>query len=133
MKNVEIEILCKKNNNLPGGLRLFADRVIFECARITKDLTNSCGYFPRLTGNLQESSMSQEIRKEADAVYCLDVPGGAEYAKYVWDYGENTNWTNPSTLPQWYYTTFINHNNSIRSQATVDALDYVDSIIGSVK
>ena len=125
MKNVEIEFEIIRNINVKQ-IHEFADLMILNCARITKDFTNSCGYFPRLTGNLQESSMSQEIRKEAEAVYCLDVPNGAEYAGYVWELGEGTNWTNPNTLPQWYYSTFEKYQNSIQQQAIKNALGSVE-------
>lgn len=125
MKNVEIEFKVIKDID-KKQIHEFCDLMIFECARITKDLTNSCGYFPRLTGNLQESSMSQEIRKEAEAVYCLDVPGGAEYAKYVWEMGEETHWTNKNTLPQWYYSVFEKYQNSIQQEAINNALGSVE-------
>lgn len=125
MKNVEIEFEVIKDIDTKQ-IHDFCDLMIFNCARITKDLTNSCGYFPRLTGNLQETSMSQEIRKEAEAEYCLDVPNGAEYAKYVWEMGEDTHWTNRNTLPQWYYSTFVKYQLSIQQEATSNALRSVE-------
>lgn len=125
MKNVEIEFKIVEGIN-KEQIHEFVDQTIFGIARITKDLTNSCGYFPRLTGNLQSSSMAQDIRKESEAVYCLDVPGGADYAEYVWEFGENTNWTNPNTLPQWYYSTFEKYQLSIQQEAISNALRSVE-------
>lgn len=121
MNNVSIEIEIVKD--LPvDKIKKYADLVVLGVARQTKDYTNSDSRFPRLTGNLQNSSMAQEVRKEQDYVYCLDVPGGANYARYVWEFPQETNWTNPNTYAQWYNKVYSEKKETITKLAIDNAL-----------
>ena len=89
----------------------FMDKTVYNIARTTLDMTT--GHFPRRTGDLERGSYAFGV-KGGNATYSLGTT--VSYGKYVWDM-KNVNWTNPSTLPQWYYTVFKNHSESIVSQA----------------
>lgn len=98
----------------------WVDRVVMGVARETLDLTDSLGYFPRLTGLLQESAMVQGATQEKTNTYYLGARG-AEYAPRVWEYGEGTKWTNPRTKPQWYVYTYEHFQNTILEDALKQA------------
>ena len=121
MNNVSIEIEIVKD--LPiDEIKKYADLVVLGVARQTKDYTASDNRYPYRTGNLQISSMAQEVRKEQDYVYCLDVPGGADYAHYVWNMPQESNWTNPNTYAQWYDKVYNEKKEIITQQAIDNAL-----------
>ena len=94
----------------------YVDKVIFGIARQVLDYTDSLGYFPRLTGNLQESAMAEGVVQEAKNTYYLGARG-VNYAPRVWEMGEGTNWTNPRTKPQWYVYTYETYRNTITQEA----------------
>ena len=103
-------------------LEKFEDQTIYTMARSTLDYTLCGNNFPLRTGNLLKSSMAQGVRQEKQNVYCLDVPAGAEYAEYVWEMPQETNWTNPQTLAQWYASVFENKKELIVHNAVNTAL-----------
>lgn len=109
--NVEFKVI----KDLPAEkVRRWEDKVIMSMARETLDTTDSRSYFPRLTGELQKSSMSYGVQKLGDMEYGLGYKEGvAYYTKYVWKMGEGTHWTNTSTLPQWYDNAFRRHKEEI--------------------
>lgn len=96
------------------------DKVVFEIARKTLDFTDSGSHFPYLTGTLNVASMNEGVVSEGNMTYHLGSRG-VEYAPKVWSYGENTNWTNPSTIPQWYFGVFEKYKNEILQDAIVEA------------
>lgn len=116
---IEVEIL----EHLPvDKLDKFVDLAVMGVARGTLDYTLSENRFPYRSGNLQTSSMSEGVRQESNGVYCLDVPSGADYAKYVWQFPQEINWTNPDTYAQWYVTTYNNKAEIITHNAVGNAL-----------
>lgn len=96
------------------------DKVVYGIARTTLDFTNSMRHFPYLTGELQRASMSEGVVMETKGTYHLGARG-VEYAPKVWNYGKNTNWTNKSTLPQWYKSTYNKYKDTINSIALKNA------------
>ena len=96
------------------------DKVVFGIARTTLDFTNSMRHFPYLTGELQRASMSEGVVMETKGTYHLGARS-VEYAPKVWYYGKNTNWTNKSTLPQWYKSTYNKYKDIINSIALKSA------------
>lgn len=117
--NIEVEII----KDLPvKELDKFVDLTVFAVARNDLDYTMSENRFPYRTGNLQRSSMAQGITKESNGVYCLYVPEGANYAARVWQYPQNTAWTNPDTYAQWFVTTYHNKMEIITHNAVTTAL-----------
>lgn len=107
---MEAQFIIQKPLNT-AGIERFMDGVVKNTARVTLDMTASS--FPRRTGDLERGSAAFGV-KGGHATYSLGTTVG--YGKYVWDM-QGVNWTNPSTLPQWYYTVFRNHAESIISQA----------------
>lgn len=95
----------------------FSDRVVYEVARATLDLT--AGNFPRLTGDLERGSYEMGV-VGSNKEYGLGST--VDYAKYVWEKPQNTNWTNPNTIAQWYYWKFRVRENEIINQAVTGAL-----------
>ena len=104
--NVSIDI--KIVDNLPiNELNKYVDLVVFGVARNTLDYTTAENRFPYLTGNLQRSAIAEGVKQEEQFTYYLGA-AGADYAEYVWEYPQSTNWTNPNTYAQWYFKVFQN-------------------------
>lgn len=96
----------------------FEDKVVYNAAILTREYTKSANAYPYLTGKLRATEVSSPV-VGSNKKYGLTA--GVKYATRVWNY-KNVNWTNPSTRPQWYYTTFKNQTNTIVSNAVVRAL-----------
>lgn len=99
----------------------FMDLTVYNIARMTLDFTNSKHKFPYLTGELNRASMAEGVVGEGNKTYHLGAVG-VDYAQYVWEYPQNTNWTNPNTYAQWYMTEFKNDKEVIVSQSVNNAL-----------
>lgn len=117
--NVQVQIL----KDIPKKkIQSFEDNVVQAIARETLNATS--GFFPRLTGELERGSYAfgvQGSNKKYGIGSEAKSPRGDYYAKYVWDYKQSTNWTNPNTLAQWYMTVFKNHKERIVNQAVQGA------------
>lgn len=100
-------------------IKKWQDKVVYGMARATLDITNSARYFPYLTGALNQGSMAMGVQG-SNGTYEIGATG-VNYARKVWTYGENTNWTNPSTLPQWYISAFEKHRTEIVDVAVKNA------------
>ena len=83
----------------------YMDKIVFAIARATLDFTNTGHRFPYLTGELNISSMAEDVVKESFGTYHLGARG-VDYAPKVWNYPQSTNWTNPNTYAKWYETEF---------------------------
>lgn len=97
--NIEIDII----KGIPTEqIDYFEDRVIYNTAVQTRELTKSRNNFPYLSGKLMRSEVAAPIvgnNKE------YGLTSGVDYAQYVWNFN-NPRWTNKMTKPQWYYTNF---------------------------
>ena len=114
--SVEIKIV----KDLPvEQLKKWQDKVVFGMARATLDITNTSHYFPYRTGALNQGSMAMGVQG-SNATYELGATG-VSYAPRVWQFGENTNWTNPNTLPKWYISAFNKHKTEIVQLAVKNA------------
>lgn len=113
--NVEVEII----KGIPKQqIEKFEDKVVYNTTILTREYTKSANTYPYLTGRLRASEVSSPV-VGSNKEYGLTA--GVKYATYVWNYN-NVNWTNPSTRPQWYYTTYKNQTATIVSNAVVRAL-----------
>lgn len=99
----------------------YIDQVVFNTARITLDFTNSKRRFPYLTGELNRASMAEGVVHEGSKSYYLGAQG-VDYAPYVWEYPQDTNWTNPETYAQWYMKEYRNEKELITQQAVSNAM-----------
>jgi len=102
-------------------LKKWQDKVVYSLARATLDFTNSSHYFPYRSGELNKSSMARGVIPIGQSTYGLGYQGSTTYAPRVWQMGSNTNWTNPSTLPQWYISTFEKHKTELLQLAIKNA------------
>lgn len=101
------------NKELPREqIKNWQDKVVYTIARKTLDFTNSGSHFPYLTGELNRASMNEGVIEISKGTYGLGAKG-VEYAPIVWKYGENTNWTNENTIPQWYMGVFDKYKTEI--------------------
>ena len=113
MIQCEVEII----KELPKDkIKQWEDKVVYMLSRKTLDFTDSNQHFPYLTGKLSEASMNEGVIQLGNLTYGLGARG-VEYAPKVWNYGENTNWTNKKTLPQWYMSVFEKYKNEILQDA----------------
>lgn len=111
--NIKIDIV----KDIPvDKINKFADLVVYDVARGTLDMTE--GFFPRLTGDLERSSYAMGV---VGSKKTYGLGSMVDYAKYVWDYPQNTHWTNPNTQAQWYLKTFKNRKEHILNQAVTGA------------
>lgn len=92
----------------------FEDEVVYRTARMTLDFT--IPHIPYLTGRLQKASLGYGVQGR-DKVYTLGATSEAYYAKYVWSYPQDTNWTNSRTYAQWFHTEFKNQKETILGSA----------------
>lgn len=102
----------------------YMDLVVYNVARITLDYTNSKQRFPYLTGELNRASMAEGVVSEGNKTYHLGA-SGVDYAPYVWEYPQETNWTNPNTYAQWYLTEYQNEKELITNLAVNNAMKLV--------
>lgn len=119
-KGFQVEVVVVKD--LPvKDINDYMDKVVFGIARATLDFTNTGHHFPYRTGELNRASMSEGVVKDSYGNYHLGARG-VEYAPKVWNWGSGTNWTNPSTYPQWYLTEFQHDKNVIVDSAIKQVL-----------
>lgn len=97
------------------GIKNFMEKTVRNSASVTLNMTT--GRFPRRTGKLEAGSYALGV-KGSGTTYTLGTT--ARYGKYVWGMS-GVRWTNPSTLPQWYYRVFKNNKEMIISQAVRNA------------
>lgn len=92
-------------------LKGFEDEVVYRVARMTLDFT--VPHIPFLTGRLQKASLKYGVQGE-NMVYSLGATEDAPYARTVYNYSQtDTNWTNPRSYAQWFYTEFYNQKETI--------------------
>ena len=96
----------------------FEDRVVYNTAKFTREMTSSSNAYPYRTGALRRSESTNPI---AGGNKTYSLTGGVDYAKYVWKM-TNVNWTNASTKPQWYYNEFRSTGAVIVAGAVVRSL-----------
>lgn len=116
--NITIQVNADSLDALQPKMEMFEDKVVYSLARSTLDMTS--GHFPRLTGDLEIGSKSVDVMG-GKKVYGLGFSPETEYATYVYDMGEDTNWTNPKTWAQWYHTSYANNQEKIIANAILMA------------
>ena len=111
-----------KKNLFSKELDIFTDKVVYDVAVLTREMTKSLRAFPRLTGKLEQTEVASQV-VGSNKEYGLTA--GVDYAVRVYKYGEKTMWTNPSTQPQWYHSVYEKHQNEILNNAVNRALKEV--------
>lgn len=98
---MNIEVIIK--SKIPEEqINKFEDSVVYNTAVATREYVKGKSGYPYLSGRLSQTEISAPIIGY-NKNYGLTA--GVEYAKKVWNY-TNVKWTNPSTMPQWYFTAF---------------------------
>lgn len=114
-----IEISVKIEKDIPvKEIETFQDKVVYYTAFQTRGYTISANAFPYLSGELQRQEMASKITGD-DGQY--NLLAGVDYAKQVWKM-TNVNWTNTSTVPQWYANIYRRHQKSIVDGAMSKAI-----------
>lgn len=96
----------------------FEDKVVYYTAIATREYVKSRHGYPRLSGKLRAEEIVAPITG-GNKTYNLLT--GVGYAKTVYNY-HDVNWTNPSTLPHWYYTAFRIRGSSLLTNALYKSL-----------
>ena len=83
----------------------------------TREYVKGRNGYPYRTGELRRQEVASPILG-SNKEYSLS--GGVGYAKMVYNY-TNVHWTNPSTIPQWYYNTFRQKGALLLTNAVIKA------------
>ena len=99
-------------------LNQFKDRVVYYTASLTREYTKGMGAYPELSGDLKRYEIASHITG-GNAQY--NLLAGVDYAKYVWNFN-NVKWTNPNTIPKWYYNVYRQKGKIILTNASTRAM-----------
>ena len=114
---MNIEVIIK--SKIPvEQIEKFEDKVVYNTAVATREYVKGKSGYPYLSGKLSQTEISAPILG-SNKNYGLTA--GVDYAKKVWNY-TNVKWTNPNTMPQWYYTAFIRGGDLIVANAIENSL-----------
>lgn len=91
----EVEIQLAPN--LQKNLDQHSDSIIYEVAKET--LAQSRKTIPMRTGNMRRSSINSGVKGSNGNYY---IGSYTSYAKYVWNFPDDTHWTTPGTNNKWY-------------------------------
>lgn len=112
--NIEVKII----RGIPKDqINKFEDRVVYNTAVATREYVKGRHGYPYRTGELQRSEIASPILG-SNKTY--ELTSGVGYGKTVYNY-TNVNWTNPSTIPQWYYNAFRQKGALLLTNAVIKA------------
>jgi hypothetical protein len=119
MIEIKVEIL----KDIPEKqIKTYEDRVVYNCASITREYVKGSNAYPYLTGELARQEIASSITG-GNAEY--NLLAGVNYAKYVWKMS-NVKWTNSSTEPQWYFNMYRKYGQTIQTTASDKALKEIE-------
>ena len=87
------------NENTKRLLTQAPDKMMYAIARRTLDEVGSSKITPYDTGRMERSMYSSGVKKDGQGYY---IGNFTDYATYVYDYGNGTNWSRATTEPQWF-------------------------------
>lgn len=92
------------------------DDMLYDIAKVTLDLT--VPHIPLSkkvnSGRLRNSSTAGGVKKDSNGYY---IGSYVSYAKRVWNFGPETNWSTPNTFGKWYEEVYTKQYNNIVKQA----------------
>ena len=91
------DVEIKVNPNLLSKLTQHSDKIVHTIAQET--LNQSRKTIPMRTGAMRRSSITAGVKGSNMNYY---IGSYTSYAKYVWQFPDNTNWTTPGTNNKWY-------------------------------
>lgn len=113
--DIEVEIV----KDIPvKQIKQFEDRVVYFTAVLTRENTKSQNAYPYLSGDLSRAEIASPVLGSHGEYGLL---AGVKYAKYVYNF-KNPQWTNKSTLPQWYHSIFRSRGKLLVMEAKTRAL-----------
>jgi len=103
----------------PGAMKKLEkqpDKVIYAVASITLDMAYPTIPLSDLVnaGKLRQTSKSAGVRGSNGNYH---IGSYTDYAKYVYNRPDTTNWTTPGTNPNWYTRMWNKRSNTILSNA----------------
>lgn len=113
--NVEVKII----KGIPTEqIESFEDRVVYDVAVETREMTKGLRAYPYLSGELERKEIAEPVTG-SNKEYSLGA--GVDYAVRVYNL-DNVKWTNPSTEAHWYHTVFDKRKAIIVKGAVFKAL-----------
>ena len=90
----------KFNKDTIEKLKYVPDKIVYGIARQTLDRVGSTKITPYKTGRMERSMYQSGVKKDSYGVYYIG--NFTDYATYVYDFPQSTNWTNPKSKAQWF-------------------------------
>ena len=87
------------NENTKRLLKQAPDKMMYAIARRTLDEVGSSKITPYDTGRMERSMYSSGVKQDSQGYY---IGNFTDYATYVYDDGNGTNWSRGTTEPQWF-------------------------------
>ena len=113
--NIEVKIV----KELPTKqIERFEDKTVYNTAVFTREYVKTRNGFPYLTGNLRRSEVASPVIGSNKEYSLLS---GTKYGKAVYNM-KDVNWTNKSTIPQWYHNTFRQKGAVLLTNSVIKAL-----------
>lgn len=92
--------------------KVIPDKIIYDLARTTLDL--SFPIMPERTGKMKSTSLARGVQG-GNGVY--RIGSYTDYASYVYNMPDSTNWTTAGTTSQWFHKTLQKYGNNILKEA----------------
>ena len=115
---MNIKVTVEVPKDIPkDALNYFVDRTVYNMAAITLERTEQ--HIPYRTGHMHDD----EIARGVQGTYKTYTLGNDRYyyARYVWGFPQDVNWTNKKSYAQWFITEFKNCKETITSLAVARA------------
>lgn len=94
-----MSVIIKYNKTTMNLLKTVPDKVVYEVARQTLDRVGSMKITPYRTGRMERTMFSKGVTKSGN-VYTIG--NYTNYAQYVYNKPQKTNWTNPKSKAKWF-------------------------------
>lgn len=95
-----MSVIIKYNKTTMNKLKTVPDKIVYGVARQTLDRVGSMKITPYRSGRMERTMFSKGVTRESSGVYTIG--NYTNYAQYVYEKSQNTNWTNPNSKAQWF-------------------------------
>ena len=111
---ISINATLKWNEKTKINLQKAPEKIMYQIARETLDLTGSSKVTAYDTGKTEQSMYKEGVKGDFNSGYYIG--NFTDYASYVY-YKSGVNWTNPNTKTKWFEYIWKKHGNSIINNA----------------
>ena len=111
---MDVSVEFKWNPKVQKGLQQIPDDILYTIGKELLDTTLSNESIPYKTGDMYRSSASGGVRGSKGDYY---IGSYTNYAKYVWNMPQSTNWTNKKSKSKWYAYNLKKHGTTIINSA----------------